>query len=96
MDRAILLPEEMSSEIIWPPRPRRVIWRRLLGTAARMSALLCLYVLSIGPMYWQWVSAKYVDGPPLLAAFYEPLWLVANRYEWLGDLLNWYVRWWIL
>lgn len=75
---------------------RRSAWRRLEAFAERMFILWALYVLSIGPMYWQWVNAKYVDGPVLLAAFYEPLWIVSSACPPLGEWINWYVRLWIL
>ena len=53
-----------------------------------------LYVSSIGPMYWVWFDAKYVTGPWIIAAFYEPLWRLA-AIPWIGNAINWYVSWWI-
>ena len=55
-----------------------------------------LYVFSIGPMYWFWFGAKYVNGPFLIAALYEPLWQLAGICPPFGAWLNWYVRLWIL
>lgn len=58
--------------------------------------VLSLYVLSIGPLYWQWYSAKFVDGPTVLAAFYEPLFWAANFIPLFGEWLDHYIRWWII
>lgn len=72
-------------------------WRRWLEiTLLDTFIVLSLYVLSIGPLYWQWYSAKFVDGPSALAAFYEPLFLTANSIPAFGDWMDRYVRWWII
>ena len=55
---------------------------------------LGLYAGSIGPMYWIWFDAKYGHGPWLVAAFYEPLWRLAEI-PWIGNAINTYVTWWI-
>lgn len=59
-----------------------------------MSLLFGLYVLSIGPLYWRWYSAKFVNGSQYVAAFYEPLWALAHAVPWFGDWLDFYVQLW--
>lgn len=84
---------------VGPPEPAdrpTGVWVRLEALAERLFILFSLYVLSIGPLYWQWYGAKYVSGPPLLAAFYEPLWILAGWCPPLGEWINWYVRLWVL
>jgi hypothetical protein len=53
-------------------------------------------MLSIGPVYWRWYSGKYVDGPTILSAFYEPLWRLCGIIPPLRWFMNWYVSLWIL
>lgn len=62
----------------------------------QMAITLVVYVLSIGPLYWQWYAGKYVSGPTVIAAFYEPLWILCGWFPPLGRLVNWYVSLWIL
>jgi hypothetical protein len=81
----------MPSPESHPPQRRRN-WRRY---AVRYTIGLILYVLSIGPMYWVWFGAMHADGPAIVAAFYAPL-LYACEINWIGELVNWYIRLWIL
>jgi len=67
----------------------------LITSAEQLIILFGLYVLSIGPMYWIWIEAKYVDGSYIVAAFYEPLWRLCGLIPFLGDWVNWYVSFWI-
>ena len=55
-----------------------------------------IYILALGPLYWQWYAGKYVNGPTVIAAIYEPLWLLCGWCTPLGRLVNWYVSCWIL
>lgn len=76
---------------------RRPFRRRLEFLAAlgqRMFVLFGWYVLSIGPMYWRWYSAEFVNGSPYVRAFYRPLWLLARRFPWFGEWLDFYVQMW--
>lgn len=66
----------------------------LAGLACRMLVLFGFYTLSIGPMYWRWYSGKYINGSTLVAAFYEPLWILAGLFPWFGDWINAYIRLW--
>ncbi len=75
-----------------PPRPRSRFWSITL----QLVITWVVYVLSIGPLYWQWFQGKYVSGPTIVAAFYEPLWLLCGWIPPLGRFVNWYVRFWIL
>lgn len=75
-----------------PPRPRSRFW----AIAIQLAITWVVYVLAIGPLYWQWYQGKYVSGPTLIAAFYEPLWLMCGWFPPLGHFVNWYVRFWIL
>jgi hypothetical protein len=75
-----------------PQRPRSRFRMALL----QMAITLVVYVLSIGPLYWQWYAGKYVNGPTVIAAFYEPLWILCGWFPPLGRFVNWYVSLWIL
>jgi len=61
----------------------------------RMWLLFCFYTLSIGPMYWEWVSGREAKGSLVVAAFYEPLRWLGTTVPLFGEWLNWYVRLWI-
>lgn len=67
----------------------------LIASTEQMIILFGLYVFSIGPMYWIWLGAKYVDGSYYIAALYEPLWILCGIVPFFGDWVNWYVRLWI-
>jgi hypothetical protein len=71
---------------------RRRPLRRML---IRLSVLLALYVLSIGPLYWKWYGAKVGLGSPLFLLLYRPLELFARWFAPLGHFLNWYIGLWI-
>ncbi len=75
-----------------PPRPRSRFWSITL----QLTICWVVYVLSIGPLYWQWYMGKYVNGPTVIAALYEPLWQLCGLFPPLGWFVNWYVRFWIL
>jgi hypothetical protein len=74
----------------------KFVAEELIATLERLAILFALYVLSIGPMYWTWVGAKYLHGSYLVAVFYEPLWQLAGLIPPLGEWINWYVKWWNL
>jgi len=78
-----------------PAVPPQSWWGWLEGFVERMFILFCLYALSIGPMYWQWVEARYVNGFSLIAAFYEPLRILSETFPLLGKCLNWYLTFWV-
>lgn len=67
----------------------------LIDFVARVVIALAIYVASIGPMYWQWYQAKYLNGRWIVAALYEPLFIVAGWIPPLGRWLNWYICLWI-
>jgi hypothetical protein len=76
------------------PKSRRALLR-LEAFLERTFLIFCLYVLALGPLYWEWFAGKYLRGSMLLAAFYEPLWVLANSVPWLGRIINWYLWLWI-
>lgn len=67
----------------------------LHGFAVRSLLLFVLYVLSIGPMYWEWYRGRFAGGSKLLAAFYEPLVVLAELIPPFGQWMDWYVGLWI-
>ncbi|TWT58784.1 hypothetical protein KOR42_21700 [Thalassoglobus neptunius] len=67
----------------------------IVASIEQMIILIGFYILSIGPMYWQWIAAKDVDGFHFIEVLYRPLWVLAGEIPALGDWLNWYVRLWI-
>jgi hypothetical protein len=62
----------------------------------RLAVYWLLYTLSIGPMFWYWYEASYLDGPKWVVVLYLPLLYVCEQFEPFGRLVNWYIRWWIL
>jgi len=86
-----------GAPLVTPPAavPRRSWWLSLEGFLERMFILFSLYVLSIGPLYWQWVDAKYASGSTWLAAFYEPLYLLGELWPLFGKCVNWYLTFWV-
>lgn len=93
------LPETEGEALQAPPQsgPSVEPWSwtdYLIGMGQRMTLLFLLYVLSIGPMYWRWYSSKFVNGSPYVAAFYEPLWRLTQRFDWFGEWVDFYIRLW--
>lgn len=52
--------------------------------------------LSIGPLFWVWFGAVYVDGPKWFARLYMPLAFLCEICPPLGWLVNSWINWWIL
>jgi hypothetical protein len=67
----------------------------LVDFLSRLVIALAIYIGSIGPMYWPWHQAKFLNGYWIIAALYEPLYLVAGWIPPFGRWLNWYVLLWI-
>lgn len=67
----------------------------LVQRAVVFCILLVAYVLSIGPMFWYWFEARHFDRSRWILVFYEPL-RFACRIDFISDLVNWYIRLWIL
>jgi len=70
-----------------------ILVRKLL---LQFSVFLVLYVLSIGPMFWKWHAAIFMDGSKMIASFYYPLMRACDESETIRDIVNWYVDLWIL
>ena len=75
-----------------PLRPRSRFWSITL----QLVVFWVVYILSIGPLYWQWYMGKHVNGPTLIAALYEPLYQLCGLIPPLGWFVNWYVHFWIV
>lgn len=76
-------------------QPTRSMAWRVEAFLERTFIWFCLYTLSIGPLYWQWVSAQAGGPYRLLAFFYLPLQVLAETIPPFGGWLNWYLHWWI-
>lgn len=61
----------------------------------RLFISFVLYVLSIGPLYWQWYRSQFVGGSRILSAFYLPLLKLAGWVPPFGAWLDWYINLWI-
>jgi len=61
----------------------------------RVLILTILHVLSIGPMYWQWVESMHMQGHPAVARFYYPLLVVCDLVPIFGELIEWYLSFWV-
>jgi hypothetical protein len=71
-------------------------WRGwFFGFAQRMFLLVGFYVLSFGPMYWHWYGGRFAGRSQLVAAFYEPIFVLATLVPWFGEWMDWYVGLWI-
>lgn len=88
-------PVSVSAEEAERERPSRGWNGCLMGFAQRMFLLLGFYVLSMGPMYWQWYGGRFAGGSQLVAAFYEPIYVMATLIPWFGEWMDWYVGLWI-
>jgi hypothetical protein len=85
----------VSAPLPMPVAPRT--WRGwVLRSAGQMLLLFSVYTLSIGPMFWTWYSAMYLDGPVWVAKLYLPLVIACEVIPPFGWLVNQYINWWIL
>jgi hypothetical protein len=85
-----------SSEPSQPKRRKRT-WRTFVRDIGLYFALYILISgILIGPLFWVWFSAVYVDGPKWVARLYVPLVLLCEIFPPLGWLVNAWVNWWIL
>jgi hypothetical protein len=96
MSSTLAEPEKQPAGETSPSGSPRSIWTRVVAFLERALICFCLYTLSIGPMYWQWLAGRQARGPVLITAFYEPLRLLGELIPAFGEWLNWYIRWWIL
>lgn len=55
---------------------------------------LTWYVLSIGPMFWQWHQASMQSEPSFVEFFYRPL-VYACKVPIINDFVNAYINLWI-
>jgi hypothetical protein len=72
-------------------KPPRITVR---GVVLRLALCWALYTLSIGPMYWTWFGAAYVNGSYWVHAFYSPLRYACEYVPYYGDLVEGYIWWW--
>ncbi|WP_298861074.1 hypothetical protein [uncultured Gimesia sp.] len=85
------LPEEQQLK-----PPEKWSWRRYIITSfIQITILMVLYVLSIGPFFWQWYASYNSMSSPFFAAFYTPLLLACDLIPPLSDGVNWYINFWI-
>jgi len=97
-------PSEISATPETPPEEKLSFndraRRYLKSLAFRILVYLAIYfvvsVVSIGPCFWYWFEATYVNGPRWIARFYAPLLWLCDHIEPLGRWVNLYIRWWIL
>jgi hypothetical protein len=72
--------------------PKKPCWRGRIGWT--LLLLLILYPLSIGP------ASRWTDSDPskweTMERIYAPLWWLAERSEYVGDALPWYIGKWIV
>lgn len=80
-----------------PKGRRRRTWFRFF---ADIVLYLFIYVVvagvSIGPLFWVWFGAVYVNGPKWFARLYLPLALLCEICPPLSWLVNAWINWWIL
>uniref|UniRef100_A0A7C2JYW3 Uncharacterized protein n=1 Tax=Schlesneria paludicola TaxID=360056 RepID=A0A7C2JYW3_9PLAN len=78
------------------PAPKPPKRRRFRHWALRFAWAWLIYTLSIGPMFWMWFEAMYVDGPKWIFAFYLPLLIACELCPPFGWLVNEYINLWIV
>lgn len=83
------------------PLPTSIrIKRYLKELALRIVIYFLVYLivafLTIGPMFWYWYEAVALHGSIWIAKFYAPLLFLCDHVEWISDLVNGYINWWIL
>lgn len=67
-------------------------WQRILPHLGVYSFLL--YVLSVGPLYWEIYAAYVLNESPFLQRFYLPL-VKASEIDYVSNFLNWYISLWL-
>ncbi|WP_417378565.1 hypothetical protein [Gimesia sp.] len=88
------LPDQ--SDLQQQPAQKAWSWRRYIITSTiQVTVFLFLYVLSIGPLFWQWYASFNSLSSPFFAAFYTPLLLACDLIPPLADGVNWYINLWI-
>jgi hypothetical protein len=89
-------PEEAGAAVQAPDAADPGTFRSwLFGFVQRTFLLLGIYVLSFGPMYWHWYGGRFAGGSQIVAAFYEPIVVIATFVPWFGEWMDWYVGLWI-
>lgn len=75
--------------------PHNASLRKLLFRFAAIILILTLaYVLSIGPMYWQWEEAMMTGDNDKLLWFYLPLMVASEYCPPFRHVLNDYIELW--
>ena len=73
-------------------------WTRLRDAVLQVYCwtliFLIIYILSIGPLYWYWYDAVYLNGHTSIALFYYPLSLACETFQPLDDWVGWYIEVW--
>ena len=82
----------MPHETPVTPRSRR--WVTVRGAVAQILLVWVLYTASIGPMYWKWYAATYINGPYWVAAMYSPLHYACRYVPYYADAVEGYIWWW--
>jgi len=90
-------PDPVEQTAAKPERFERpvTVWTFVKYVAVQLLIFSVLYILSIGPMFWQWYGGRNLESNSLVAAFYEPLYRIAGWCEPFGEFMNWYVDLWI-
>ena len=67
-------------------------WQKILLHVGVYCFLL--YVLSVGPLYWEIYAAYVLNQSPFLQWFYLPL-VKASEIDYVSNFLNWYISFWL-
>ena len=80
-----------------PPlvRFRRYLQQLVIRVLIYLLIYLVVSIVTIGPCFWFWFEATYVNGPRWVAKFYAPLLWICDRFWPLSWFVNHYVNWWI-
>ena len=67
-------------------------WRWL---PAYLAVTVVLYVLAAGPLYYPIYYGVYSGANPLLVRLYFPLILLCEEVPAVGDVMDWYLSFWV-
>ena len=78
-----------------PVRFRQYLRQLAYRIALYLLIYLVVSILTIGPCFWYWFEATYVNGPRWVAKFYAPLLWLCDHIWPLNWFVNHYINWWI-
>ncbi|MAG93615.1 MAG: hypothetical protein CMJ48_07685 [Planctomycetaceae bacterium] len=60
-----------------------------------LAMFAIVYVLAIGPLYWQWYAEAHMGEPGWLLLLYAPLETACENSELVNDWVDSYIELWV-